>query len=672
MQDNRKKEIEKKKQKLAELKKARADRQASLLLKQNITPLAQRQNIDELVNQLIGKRSTFLQQQQQQQIKPQQQSYVNDFVNEPQSEIKENVIPLDLDHCKPKNDNEPALMTSEDFVIFEMPPAEKVCYEKEVQTNRFSDDENEDYDSNSENENYDVLVSRKSNSLLKGKETFGKLKDEEDVEADNISVKSVEKKDSNLKLREMSDGEKKLVLASENFQNFFDSSSKLIERALNDISDYDFMIDYTASEEALKETDTGGNLKLVSKFFDERWSKNRTVTSLAWSPKYQELLLSSYNKNPMATNDPDGVVLIWNQHLTDRPEFIFHAQSDVMAACFSEFHPNYIIGGTFSGQILIWDTRAKNRLPDFKSTLTGGHTNPVFSLQTLGTQNSNHLVSASNDGLVCTWQLDMFGQPMEALELVHQSHPKTDEVAVTCFEFPFNETSMFLVGTEEGNIYQANKYDRAGSKAGISSTEVYKSHQGMVTSLQFHPVNGTQDFTDIFLTSSIDWQVKLWRQKSLATSTTQMLSNTNNSGINSQRHSILDNLETSLNIGSGATAQSSSHIIKPIANFDNSDDYVFDCKWSPTHPSVFGTCDASGKFDLYNLNVETEVPVASVKSVGTGKALNKVAWNKDGKKVALGSIDGFVYVYDVGEYGQPTPQDSLDFQRTLHELESQL
>lgn len=42
--------------------------------------------------------------------------------------------------------------------------------------------------------------------------------------------------------------------------------------------------------------------------------------------QYPELSAAAYNKNPLATNDPDGLVAVWNLHLLDRPEFIFHSQ----------------------------------------------------------------------------------------------------------------------------------------------------------------------------------------------------------------------------------------------------------------------------------------------------------------------------------------------------------
>lgn len=58
--------------------------------------------------------------------------------------------------------------------------------------------------------------------------------------------------------------------------------------------------------------------------------------------------------------------------------------------------------------------------------------------------------------------------------------------------------------------------------------------------------------------------------------------------------------------------------------------------------------DGAGKLDLWNLNTDTEVPTISA-LVGSGKALNKVRFDRDGRKVACGSSDGHIYVYEIGE-----------------------
>jgi dynein intermediate chain len=159
----------------------------------------------------------------------------------------------------------------------------------------------------------------------------------------------------------------------------------------------------------------------------------------------------------------------------------------------------------------------------------------------------------------------------ETLELTHTGHNKTVEVAITTLDFPDNETTTFLVGTEEGNVYQANRYDRAGAKAGLNQYDIYKGHSGPVMGLHFHPLVGPVDFSDLFLTCSVDWTVKLWRAKSIS------------------------------------KPSSSPHTVNPLYSFDEADDYVYDVKWHPAHPAVFGTVDGSGKFDLWNLNSDTEV-----------------------------------------------------------------
>jgi dynein intermediate chain len=158
---------------------------------------------------------------------------------------------------------------------------------------------------------------------------------------------------------------------------------------------------------------------------------------------------------------------------------------------------------------------------------------------------------------------------------VHAGHNKTGEVAITTLDFPDNETTTFWVGTEEGNVYQANRYDRAGAKAGLNQYDVYKGHAGPIMGLHFHPLVGPVDFSDLFLTCSVDWTVKLWRAKSLTKPST------------------------------------SSHLVPPIYSFEESDDYVYDVKWHPSHPAIWASVDGSAKFDVWNLNVDTEVSIMS-------------------------------------------------------------
>ena len=109
-----------------------------------------------------------------------------------------------------------------------------------------------------------------------------------------------------------------------------------------------------ANFEVSSDDSEGRRVKRVCAFYDERYGKNRSITSIDWSPKvstpvsvyetalthniqYPELSCASYNKNPAALNEPDGIVAVWNLHLLERPEFVFHSQvssaSESFIAC---------------------------------------------------------------------------------------------------------------------------------------------------------------------------------------------------------------------------------------------------------------------------------------------------------------------------------------------------
>lgn len=315
----------------------------------------------------------------------------------------------------------------------------------------------------------------------------------------------------------------------------------------------------------------------------------------------------------MAVNEPDGIACVWNLHLKERPEFVFHAQvrlssfasrfllsgspdtsllqqSDVLSVCFTPFHPNIVAGGTYSGQILLWDTRSRHPSPVHKSPLSAtGHTHPIYSLDMIGTQNAHNLVSASTDGTVCAWGVDRLAEPEEVLELLHPAHNKTDEVSVTSLGFPDSDTKTFWVGTEEGNVYAANRHDLGGLKRGLVQTETYRGHSGPVTSIDFHPLAGAVDLSDLFLTSGVDWTVKLWKRGAAGTSTAA----------------------TEAGGAAPTNKSTAAKMVSPILSFEGADDYVYDARWHPHHPALFGTVDGAGKFDLWNLNEDTEVRSSS-------------------------------------------------------------
>ncbi|XP_076290176.1 cytoplasmic dynein 1 intermediate chain short wing isoform X40 [Lasioglossum baleicum] len=508
-----------------------------------------------------------------------------------------------------------------------IPPKEPVLYNKQTQTIQTTHTSHDDeYNLNPGLEWEDEFAAEDEENSLPHMDGFQSklppgilphgLPQVKEVQPAVTQVEQEKEKEIPKEVRELSEEEKQMIILSEDFQRFFDRTSRIVERALGE--SVDIYTDYAGNMDGEDGMDEKSHqrLWLNRSFFCDRWSRNRCVTSMDWSPQFPELLVASYNNNDDIPNDPDGVCLVWNTKFKKTtPEFIFHCQSPVLSVTFAKFHPNLILGGTYSGQIVLWDNRVQKRTPIQRTPLSANaHTHPVYCLNVVGAQNAHNLISISTDGKMCSWSLDMLSQPQERLELTtKQSKP----IASTCLAFPQGDVNNFVVGSEEGTVYSACRH---GTKAGV--LETYEGHQGPVTGVSAHAEQAGIDFSHLFLTSSIDWTIKLW--------------------------SLKEN--------------------KPLYSFEHNGDYVYDVAWSPTHPALFAAVDDSGRLDLWNLNQDTEVPTASIMIDGC-PALNRVSWTPSGLHVTVGDDTGKIWVYDVPEHlAHPRIDEWNKFLYTQQEL----
>lgn len=221
----------------------------------------------------------------------------------------------------------------------------------------------------------------------------------------------------------LSPDEQKQILQSDSMEAFLTKASRLVERALASTSTYDFMVDYGATvEDDLLAEDAAESLKLQFTFADDKWTKHRAVTDMDVSPFYPELVLVSYTARDFLDEDDkeistakewdtmgnsatgaaailtdsssvtDGVVLLWSTALPTRPEYKFTCHSQVTSASFNPFDRHLIFGGTYSGQIVVWDTRAK-AAPVQKTSLSSScHTHPIYAMSVVGTKSAYQYV----------------------------------------------------------------------------------------------------------------------------------------------------------------------------------------------------------------------------------------------------------------------------------------
>ncbi|XP_037936947.1 cytoplasmic dynein 1 intermediate chain isoform X10 [Teleopsis dalmanni] len=507
-----------------------------------------------------------------------------------------------------------------------IPPKEMLVYSKQTQTNSTGGHERDahatdyyvlafDAQGDDEESSLPHLDHGFSSKLPPGYLTHG-LPTVKDVAPAITPLEQKKEQEEKKEIKELSEEQKQMIILSGDFQRFVLRAGRVIERALSE--NVDIYMDYIGGGDNEDGNDerSHARLSLNRVFYDDRWSKNRCITSMDWSTHFPELVVASYHNNEESPNEPDGVVMVWNTKFKKHtPEDIFHCQSAVMSTCFAKFNPNLILGGTYSGQIVLWDNRVQKRTPIQRTPLSAtAHTHPVYCLQMVGTQNAHNVISISSDGKLCSWSLDMLSQPQDTLELQQR---QSKAIAITCMAFPATEINSLVMGSEDGYVYSASRH---GIRSGVN--EVYEKHLGPVTGISTHYNQSSPDFSHLFLTSSIDWTIKLWSLKDT----------------------------------------------KPLYSFEDNSDYVMDVAWSPIHPALFAAVDGSGRLDLWNLNQDTEVPTVSV-TVDGAPALNRVSWTPSGLHLTVGDDAGKLYVYDVAEHlAQPSRDEWSRFNDTLNEL----
>eukprot|EP01129_Flabellula_baltica_P006461 TRINITY_DN2420_c0_g1_i3.p1 TRINITY_DN2420_c0_g1~~TRINITY_DN2420_c0_g1_i3.p1 ORF type:complete len:507 (-),score=115.09 TRINITY_DN2420_c0_g1_i3:518-2038(-) len=394
---------------------------------------------------------------------------------------------------------------------FDIMPKEIIMYSKGTQTERVEDDYEDERSFIREDEG----LARKE-SVLNIKAVTNT-----DITPSNIQVVVNEKEsDSDImeKIFFINDEDKKVIFQNPSFQYFLHKNSLILERSLQIDEHFNIMKDYTEGNEE-KERQRQDSLTILQEFYFDQKTRYRSVTDIDWSPHHPELfavayssiisddddLMVSIRSKFDSKTDYDGLVLVWSTEFTDEPQFVLQCQSPVLSVKFSPFNNKLLVGGTYSGQIVIWDLRSPSSLPVMKSPLSSiGHSHPVYSLSIVGTDKANNIVTSSTDGRVCVWNFSSIDQPYSVLELTSKVKGSPIPVYVTSMTFPEGEENVFYLGAENGSVLQGCLH---GDKSGI--TRRFAGHFGPVTSCDIYPFPDAS-FGSLLLTSSVDWTVNLW------------------------------------------------------------------------------------------------------------------------------------------------------------------
>ena len=355
------------------------------------------------------------------------------------------------------------------------------------------------------------------------------------------------------------------------------------------------------------------------------------------------LFLSLYDV-PDNDEQPTGLINLYTIEENRISTYSITYENEIRAAIFRKDNPKIIVGGSKAGQIMLWDVREKRALPEQKSPLgigfTSGekdkkiemHQHPITCLGFIG--ENNNLLSISVDGLICEWDIKDLRKPISSFvldidknenasdgkdEKKNRIHPGPLCIGINHSITNYNSIETFLVGNDNNQIFNVQYKDK-----NYKILEVFEGSNGPVFEVQHHPQPPTEEkilLSNLFLSCGADWTTKLW--------------------------------STEINTG-------------PLLVFNNAKEYTYTVKWHPTIPSVFLTGDGNGILDIWDLNQDKDYPISSM---NLKEPINRIAWNNNGKRLAVGNSNGHILLYN-SAIDSLEKKDSLEhFKSFIHNLE---
>ncbi|XP_018330112.1 dynein intermediate chain 2, ciliary [Agrilus planipennis] len=368
---------------------------------------------------------------------------------------------------------------------------------------------------------------------------------------------------------------------------------RMINQNINDEINKDYKYWDDPSDQYREEE---GTLLPLWKFTYEKTRKH-SVTDLQWSPWYYDLVAASLgyfdHMKPLDT----GYLCLYSLKNPSYPEYICQTQSAVMTVDNHPDHPYMIVIGLYDGNTIVYNIQASCKTPAYKSDeVTQKHRGIVWDVTwrpdlpdgelnyySIGADgNVNHWILLQTEMSVTTIiTLCMDKEPLrgpDGTQVILKSTP-------SCIKFHPSNRDVFLVGTEEGLIYKCS--------TSYSATYLftYRAHSLAVYRMDYNYFN-----SNIFVSGSADWRVKIWEDN---------------------RH-------------------------EPLYVFDLGA-FVGDVKWAPYSSTVLAAGTIDGKLSVFDLNISKYKPICIQAVVSKKKnKLTRIRFNQRFPIILVGDEKGMI------------------------------
>ncbi|NXG34756.1 WDR34 protein, partial [Dromaius novaehollandiae] len=392
--------------------------------------------------------------------------------------------------------------------------------------------------------------------------------------------------------------------------------------------------------------------------YPDAQDQNLQVTSVSWNATGSVVACSYGRLDDGDWGTEKSYVCTWNLDRRglnpQRPDLVVDVPSSVMCLAFHPSQPSLIVGGLFSGEVVVWDT---SRIEDPVILRTGmtddTHTDPVYQQVNWlpDAKHGNHfqLLSASTDGKILVWREERDGRLAlaEGFALVAQQIPRSIQlkklawgeaaVGVTSLSFSHFDPRVFVVGVEGGyslkcsTAAQTEALHRTGTSVPLRAPAelAFTPHSGPVYSVSCSP------FHNLFLSCGTDGHVHL--------------------------HSMLQ--------------------AQPLISLQLSKKYLFCVRWSPVRPLVFAAASGEGKCNdkylcfkgdvqLFDFEKSSQKPAVSIKQTTAESPVYCLEFNvKQTQLLAAGDATGTVKVWQLSsDFTEQGPREMNHLEQLASEV----
>ncbi|NWT61076.1 WDR78 protein, partial [Erythrocercus mccallii] len=348
-------------------------------------------------------------------------------------------------------------------------------------------------------------------------------------------------------------------------------------------------------------------------------TRGHSVSSMAWNKVNPDLLAVGYREF-VSQEQKKGLACCWSLKNPMWPERIFRCEHGVTAVDFSLASPNLLAVGMANGCVAIYDVRSSSHaaLLDSSASLNK-HKGPVWQLRWVeqdrgaaAGDKKEKLMCISGDGRMTQWfiqqrldcsdVMNIKRTQSEKKKLPGESERKSEaplsqQAAGMCFDFHPEDPDIFLAGTEEGHILCCS----CSGKEQILGT--YRGHKGPVYKVAWNPSS-----TEMFLSCSADWSIRLWHRD--------------------------------------------SHT--PLLTFTSVTAFVQDIKWAPKSAFIFAAVN-DRRVEIWDLTVSIFNPVLSCAASPEGN-LSCLLFARNAECLLLGDSCGQVGVWQLHDLAGPSTE----------------